>query len=391
MVNGSGEKTKRLIFFVGDEQGEIGSLRTVRVLNENGSSLQLVHVLLVQRCFNLFQMTNSMYDALALISAVKSVFKDETREKYETFLEVLKDFKAGRIDRRDVKYRVHELFKGHQGLILQFNKFMPTQYEIKLPSDHDNDEQQGRRSETEDALAFLKKVKDAFQGREKYDEFIEILKDSKAGRIDRSVVVERVKKMFEGHTNLILGFNAFLPNTLQIQLRNGGKRKKLVENCEIPWDLRDIISRKLDIDDFFEFAELKSTPAVTSFSHLRLVSCDGQLLVIHITLEEILNVYKIDFSTKNYVKLETLGDIALFYASGEYFYALSNPRMWGYEPNSLHVINLSCTKYIVCVGDDNKLPEYIMHDTHRVPPRERGYLLDWCFKHLYYEVDYSPS
>jgi histone deacetylase complex regulatory component SIN3 len=35
-----------------------------------------------------------MYDALALISAVKSVFKDETREKYETFLEVLKDFKA---------------------------------------------------------------------------------------------------------------------------------------------------------------------------------------------------------------------------------------------------------------------------------------------------------
>ncbi|WJX30404.1 hypothetical protein P8452_18946 [Trifolium repens] len=268
---------------------------------------------------------------------------------------------------------------------------MPTQYEIKLPSDHDNDEQHGRRSEREDAFAFLKKVKDAFQGREKYDEFIEILKDSKAGRIDRSVVVERVKKMFEGHTNLILGFNAFLPNTLQIQLRNGGKRKKLAENCEIPWDLLDIISRKLDIDDFFEFAELKSTPAVTSFSQLRLVSCDGQLLVIHITLEEILNVYKIDFSTKNYVKLETLGDIALFYASGEYFYALSNPKMWGYEPNSLHVINLSCTKYIVCVGDDNKLPEYIMHDTHRIPPRERGYLLDWCFKHLHYEVDYSPS
>jgi hypothetical protein len=140
-----------------------------------------------------------------------------------------------------------------------------------------------------------------------------------------------------------------------------------------------------------KFLELKSTPAVTSFSHLRLVSCDGQLLVIHITLEEILNVYKIDFSTKNYVKLETLGDIALFYASGEYFYALSNPRMSGYEPNSLHVINLSCTKYIVCVGDDNKLPEYIMHDTHRIPPRERGYLLDWCFKHLHYEVDYSPS
>ncbi|XP_045820398.1 uncharacterized protein LOC123913639 [Trifolium pratense] len=601
-------------------------------------------------------MTNSIYDALALISAVKSVFKDENGEKYETFLEVLKDFKAGRIDRRDVKYRVYELFKGHQDLIFGFNKFMPTQYEIKLPMDHDDNEQQGRQLETNDALAFLKKVKDVFQGKnrekydefleilkdfkaqrihtsivvervkemfkghtdlisgfnvflpntfqiqlhtgrrsetedasafiekvkdvfevknkEKYDEFLEILKDSKAGRIDRSVVAERVKEMFEGHTDLILGFNAFLPNTLQIQLRTGGKMKKLSENCEIPWDLLDIISRKLDFDDFFEFAgvcknwrefhkiywrnflasqepllvqkschdkkcfnfmsipdqrvyhskminhywdfaycgfssgymimitqnnsfllmnpftrrkkiihtsafkvkfsyfayhvllafckgseefvfvalcnssgslhvyqsrnscwvtystignpwkvvdfvvlyntiyvvtdkaiigvldlnsanikflELKSTPAVTSSSHLRLVSCDGQLLVIHITSEEILNVYKIDFSTKNYVMLETLGDIALFYASGEYFYALSNPRMWGYETNSLHVINLSCTKCIVCVGDDNKLPEYIMHDTHKVPPREGGYLLDWCFKHLHYEVDYSPS
>ncbi|AES68335.2 hypothetical protein MTR_3g006100 [Medicago truncatula] len=138
-----------------------------------------------------------------------------------------------------------------------------------------------------------------------------------------------------------------------------------------------------------KYLELKSTPDVTSTSLLRMVSCDGQLLVIHIASEEILNVYKIDFSTMNYIKLETLGDIALFYASGEYFNALSNPRRWGFESNSLYAINLSSTTCKVCLGDDNKLPKYIKHDRFRVPPKENAYLLDWCFKHQQYEVDYS--
>lgn len=521
-------------------------------------------------------MTNSIDDALALVTAVRDKFQDKNRENYHSFLQVLSDFKAERIDRRVVKLKVYELFKGHQDLMLRFNTFMPTQYEIKLPLD--DDEQQGRQLETKDALAFLKKVRDVFQGtnREKYDELLNILKDFNAQRIDASGVAERVTELFQGHTNLILGFNVFLPKKYQItpklQLDTGEKMNKVAKSWEVPWDLLDMVSRTLDFDDLFQFAgvckswrefhkiywgiflaaqepllvqkssddkkffslisipdqrvyhskmidhfwhlaysgcssgylimtsqdnsfvllnpftrrkkvintsafqvnfsyfayhvllafgkgteefvlvalckcsgslnvyqsrnsdwvtystignpgkvvdfvvlhntiyvvtdkatigvldlnsaninflELKSTPVVTSSSHLRLVSCDGQLLVIHITSDEILNVYKIDFSTKNFVKLETLGDIALFYASGEYFYALSNPRRWGYESNSLHVINLSSTKCIVCLGDENKLPEYISHDIIQVPPIKRRYLLDWCFRHLHNEVDYS--
>ena len=71
-----------------------------------------------------------------------------------------------------------------------------------------------------------------------------------------------------------------------------------------------------------------------------------------------------------HVLLNSLGDIALFYASGEYFYALSNPRRWGYESNSLHVINLSSRECIVCFGNDNELPDYIRHDRLQ-PPTER--------------------
>jgi len=75
------------------------------------------------------------------------------------------------------------------------------------------------------------------------------------------------------------------------------------------------------------FLELKSTPSAisTPYSHIRFVSCDGHLLVLTIMSKITFNVYKIDFSTMDYVKLETLGDIALFYAPRKKYYALRNP------------------------------------------------------------------
>jgi hypothetical protein len=89
----------------------------------------------------------------------------------------------------------------------------------------------------------------------------------------------------------------------------------------------------------------------------------------------------------NYVKLKTLGNIALFYAPGGNYYALSNPNIWGYESNSVYVIGHSSKKCRVYLGDDNKLPKYISHDALPHPPIERPYLLDWCFRHhLHYEV-----
>ncbi|KAK2358245.1 hypothetical protein QL285_095448 [Trifolium repens] len=140
-----------------------------------------------------------------------------------------------------------------------------------------------------------------------------------------------------------------------------------------------------------EFLEIQSIPSVTSSSLLRLVSCDGQLFVVHTKPSVAFNVYKIDFSTMNYVKLENLGDIALFYAPGGKYYALSNPYMWGYESNSVYVINHSTTRCTLYLGDDHKLPEYTNYDRFQAPPphNERPSLLDWYFRHLHYEVDYD--
>jgi len=133
--------------------------------------------------------------------------------------------------------------------------------------------------------------------------------------------------------------------------------------------------------------EFKSTPNVTlAMSHVRLVSCNGHLLVLDIWSSGTFNVYKIDFSTMNYVKLETLGDIALFYAPGKRYYALSNPRMWGYESNYVYVIDLPSDKHRVYKGDDNKIPKFV--PPSGTTPSKQPYL-DWYFRHLLYEVDYS--
>lgn len=119
---------------------------------------------------------------------------------------------------------------------------------------------------TNDALAYLKAVKDIFQDkRDKYDDFLEVMKDFKAQRFDHIVpyslsspppaqlfvyyfgiilgkgilvllveielcfllvhcridtvgVIARVKELFKGHRDLILGFNTFLPKGYEITL-----------------------------------------------------------------------------------------------------------------------------------------------------------------------------
>ncbi|XXG59224.1 hypothetical protein AAC387_Pa04g1344 [Persea americana] len=72
---------------------------------------------------------------------------------------------------------------------------------------------------TTDALDYLKAVKEMFQDkREKYDEFLAVMKDFKAQRIDTTGVISRVKELFKGHRDLILGFNTFLPRGYEITL-----------------------------------------------------------------------------------------------------------------------------------------------------------------------------
>ncbi|CAM0958907.1 unnamed protein product [Alopecurus aequalis] len=86
---------------------------------------------------------------------------------------------------------------------------------------------------TNDALSYLKAVKDKFHdNRAKYDEFLEVMRDFKSARIDTAGVIIRVKTLFNGYPELILGFNAFLPKGFAIKLQDLDTDKKPVDFME---------------------------------------------------------------------------------------------------------------------------------------------------------------
>ncbi|CAM8916122.1 unnamed protein product [Rhodiola kirilowii] len=77
----------------------------------------------------------------------------------------------------------------------------------------------GQTLTTNDALSYLKAVRDAFKDNTpKYEQFLEVMKEFKSDRIGTVGVIERVKELFQGHPDLILGFNTFLPVGYEIKL-----------------------------------------------------------------------------------------------------------------------------------------------------------------------------
>ncbi|CAL0304414.1 unnamed protein product [Lupinus luteus] len=138
------------------------------------------------------------------------------------------------------------------------------------------------------------------------------------------------------------------------------------------------------------FLELKNAPNITS-STLRLISCDGNLLVVNFRPRIFLEVYKIDMVSMEWVKLETLGDVALFLTLQRKCYSLSNPQKWGYEKNHVYYINGESAKCFV-YSMQNELVKSIM--PHSAVPsssnsKSKLYWLDWCFPNVCDEIDYS--
>ena len=71
----------------------------------------------------------------------------------------------------------------------------------------------------QDALSYLERVKQKFNDKPNvYIQFLEVMKDFKAQTIDTDGVIKRVKHLFEGNKELILGFNQFLPPGFKMEL-----------------------------------------------------------------------------------------------------------------------------------------------------------------------------
>lgn len=76
----------------------------------------------------------------------------------------------------------------------------------------------GDAPKVQDALSYLERVKTKFGDKPAvYAQFLDIMKEFKAQTIDTEGVIRRVKTLFRGHRELILGFNQFLPAGYKIE------------------------------------------------------------------------------------------------------------------------------------------------------------------------------
>ncbi|MFS8017316.1 putative transcription regulator Others family [Helianthus anomalus] len=149
-------------------------------------------------------------DALTYLKEVKDMFQDQ-REKYDLFLDVMKDFKAQRIDTAGVIARVKSLFKGHNNLIFGFNTFLPKGYEITVIED---DEPPPKKTvEFDEAISFVNKIKRRFQNDDRvYKSFLDILNMYRREHKGINEVYQEVATLFYDHPDLLDEFTRFLPD-----------------------------------------------------------------------------------------------------------------------------------------------------------------------------------
>ncbi|KAL7611565.1 hypothetical protein Lser_V15G07715 [Lactuca serriola] len=149
-------------------------------------------------------------DALTYLKEVKDMFQDQ-REKYDMFLDVMKDFKAQRIDTTGVIARVKDLFRGHNNLIFGFNTFLPKGYEITVIEE---DEVPPKRTvEFEEAISFVNKIKKRFQNDDHvYKSFLDILNMYRKEHKGINEVYHEVASLFDDHPDLLDEFTRFLPD-----------------------------------------------------------------------------------------------------------------------------------------------------------------------------------
>lgn len=151
-------------------------------------------------------------DALVYLREVKQRFQGR-KDVYDSFLDVMKDFKAQRIDISTVIRKVKELLQGHNDLILGFNTFLPRGSEITLSPE--------RREakpvvELDQAITYINKIKARFANDERvYKNFLEILCCFRQGRMDIHSVYREVADLFHSHEDLLEEFGYFLPDHSQ--------------------------------------------------------------------------------------------------------------------------------------------------------------------------------
>ncbi|EGD81011.1 hypothetical protein PTSG_10955 [Salpingoeca rosetta] len=157
-------------------------------------------------------------DALTYLDRVKAHFGSQPTV-YNSFLNIMKDFKSQNINTPDVIKNVSQLFEGHPELIVGFNTFLPPGYKIEIPDESQPEQivvsQPRKQLEFSHAIQYVNKIKTRFQSNsEVYKTFRKILDTYQKEQKTISEVYEQLAKLFENHIDLLEEFSQFLPEAI---------------------------------------------------------------------------------------------------------------------------------------------------------------------------------
>ncbi|KXZ56798.1 hypothetical protein GPECTOR_1g719 [Gonium pectorale] len=187
-------------------------------------------------------------DALSYLREVKNRFADR-KEVYDTFLDIMKEFKVCKIDTSGVIDKVKRLFKGHNELILGFNTFLPKDNQIQLKDLEEPGQDrtaacdgEGPPVDFDTAINYVNKVKARFHSKmEEYKKFLDVLNAYRINKKSIDEVYDEVSELFAAHPDLKRDFMVFLPNpALANKAQWGSTKGKTPEPTPVAQDGRNL-------------------------------------------------------------------------------------------------------------------------------------------------------
>lgn len=187
-------------------------------------------------------------DAMLFLSKVKDEYKHDP-STYDQFLELMRDYKHGKVEATGVIRAVSNLFKNKPNLIKGFNDFLPSDFKVweiprrqsmvistKEPEDLDKQSQ---------AYNYIVRVKKRLSGEpETYRAFLEIIRGYQNNRGPTGVVLNQLKRVIGNYPDLIKGFMEFMPD----------ERKP----SDVLEKIRKVLEEKNAYDDFLKCLNLKN-------------------------------------------------------------------------------------------------------------------------------------
>ncbi|KMZ66160.1 hypothetical protein ZOSMA_2G01710 [Zostera marina] len=141
-------------------------------------------------------------DIVRFVNRIKVVYEKDSRG-YLLFLHILSKVPKNEASLIDVFQQVKILFRYDPYLLEEFMCYLPSSMAMK-PSRGANE------LTKEDALSYVKTVKQTLHNDGKYEEFLKLMDDCRTSSINPSMLMSKAQDIFQEHQHLINGLSLFM-------------------------------------------------------------------------------------------------------------------------------------------------------------------------------------